>query len=125
MIPDTKKNFRFMLLATGAAAGIIIAMVDNFAFSGEVSPIVIVAMLLAATGTSGIIWRWQGWLVAVAAWLFDPLVHFIKHILGLPDTLHPNTYLSILMLAVFTFVVSAFGLGFGVLVRKITNVNLS
>ena len=121
MIPDTQKNFQFMLIATGAAAGMIIAMVDNFVFSGEISPIVIVAMLLAAAGTSGIIWRWQGWLVAGTAWLCDPLVHLMKHILGLPDTLHPNTYLSILMLTVLTFVISAFGLSIGVLVRKLTS----
>jgi len=36
------------------------------------------------------------------------LIHFVKHVLGLPDTLHPNTYGSILMLAVFSLVVCFF-----------------
>jgi hypothetical protein len=35
-------------LGIGLAAGIAIAAVDNFAFEGEVSPIIIVALLLAA-----------------------------------------------------------------------------
>ncbi|MCK7498355.1 MAG: hypothetical protein MZW92_52780 [Comamonadaceae bacterium] len=35
------------------------------------------------------------------------LAHVAKQVLGLPDTLHPATYLSILYLALFTLVVAA------------------
>ena len=41
-----------------------------------------------------------------------------KHALGLPDTLHPNTYLSILYLAAFTLVVAIIGTGCGLLVHR-------
>ena len=108
-------NKRF---AVGSGAGIVIACVDNFAFDGEVSPIIIVAMLIASTATFSGIWGHRGWTAALAAWTCVPLAHLMKHVLGLPDTLHPNTYTSILMLAVFTFVVTAIGTGIGMLIKK-------
>jgi hypothetical protein len=42
-----------------------------------------------------------------------------KRILSLPDTLHPNTYTSILMLAVFSLAVVAAGTGCGLLIRRL------
>lgn len=106
----------------GLVAGLAIAAVDNFAFGGEVSPIVIVAMLLAATATAGVIWDWRGWVAAAAAWICVPLAHLIKHLLDLPDTMQPNTYASILMLAAFTLAVATIGTGCGVLLRRLTAV---
>jgi hypothetical protein len=107
-------------VGVGLAAGAAIAAVDNFAFEGEVSPIVIVALLLAATATAGFLWGRHGPMAAIAAWVCVPLAHLIKHLLGLPDTLHPNTYASILMLAAFTLVVAAIGTGCGVLLGRLT-----
>ena len=85
--------------AVGLGVGIAIACVDSFAFGGEVSPIVIVALLIASTATFGGIWGRGGWPAAPAAWMCVPLAHLVKHVLGLPDTLQPNTYPSILMLS--------------------------
>jgi hypothetical protein len=45
--------------------------------------------------------------------------HLAKRILGLPDTLHPNTYASILMLAAFSFAVAVVGAGWGLVVRRL------
>ena len=101
----------------GFVAGAVIAYVDNFAFEGEVSPIVIVAMLLVATGMAGVLWGRQAWVVSAAIWVCIPLVHLMKHVLGLPNTLQPNTYASIVTLAMFTLVVSSVGTGGGVLLR--------
>lgn len=86
---------------------------------GEVSPIVIVALLIVAAATSGVIWGWLGWFVTVSAWICVPMAHLIKHLLGLPDTLNPNTYSSILMLALFSFVVSTIGLLGGDLLHRL------
>ena len=105
-------------LAVGFVAGLAIAYVDNFAFQGEVSPIVIVVMLVAIAITATSICGRHGWVMAGAAWMCLPLAHFIKHILGLPDTLHPNTYTSILMLATFTFVVTILGAAAGILIHR-------
>jgi hypothetical protein len=102
-------------LGAGLAAGAAIVWVDNFAFQGEVSPIVIVAMLLAATATAGTFWGVRGWVTVAAASACVPLAHLVKHVLGLPDTLQPNSYTSILYLAAFTLVVSAIGSASGVL----------
>ena len=107
-------------LGVGLAAGAAIVYVDNYAFEGEVSPIIIVAMLLAATATAGATWGRRGWVAAIAAWACVPLAHLAKHVLGLPDTLHPNTYASILLLAAFTLVVATVGTVCGVLVRRLT-----
>ncbi len=50
----------------------------------------------------------------------EPFIGFVvKHVLDLPDTLHPNTYASILYLAAFTLVVATVGTGCGVLVRRL------
>jgi hypothetical protein len=104
----------------GAVFGNIVVVVDNFAFEGEVSPIVIVAMLVVGTAVVGGLWGWRGWCASVIAWICVPTAHIIKHVLGLPDTLHPNTYASILLLAAFTFVISLLGTGIGVLLRRVT-----
>lgn len=102
-----------VLVGVGFAAGAAIAAVDNFAFGGEASPILIVAMLLAATGAAGVLWGRRAWVAAAVTWACIPLPHVLKHVLGLPDTPHPNTYASILMLAAFTLVVAAIGTGWG------------
>lgn len=107
-----------MRLAAGVVAGITIALVDNVAFGGEVSPIVIVALLVAATTTFGGAWGRAGWVPALAAWSCVPLAHLIKHVLGLPDTLQPNTYTSILMLAAFTLVVATVGAWIGTVLYR-------
>jgi hypothetical protein len=107
-------------IAVGIMAGLAIAAVDNFAFQGEISPIVIVILLLATTAMAGAIWGWHGWVTAIAAWACIPLAHVLKRVLGLPDTLQPNTFASILMLAGFSLVVAAIGFGCGVLIHGLT-----
>ena len=122
MIPENSPIRPSVLIGLGVASGMAIAAVDNLTFEGEVSPIIIVGMLFAVTATSGVTWDWRGWFVTAAAWVCVPLTHLVKHVLGLKDTLHPNTYPSILKLAAFTFVVSAVGIGCGVLLRRLIRV---
>lgn len=107
-------------LIVGLVVGGAIAYVDNIAFAGEVSPIVIVLLLLAAAIMAAAIWGQRGWVAIGALWLWVPLAHLIKHMLGLPDTLNPNTYTSILLLALFTLVVTVLGAGVGLLMRQWT-----
>ena len=105
------------MVGLAAVAGMAISAVDNFAFGGEISPIAIVGLLLLATACVGLEWSKGRWAAVVAVWVWLPSVHVFKHVLNLPDTLHPNTYPSIAMLAGFSFVVSLIGLGIGTLVR--------
>ena len=79
---------------------------------------VIVALVLAATGIAPAIWGWRGWVTAAAVWAGLPLAHLVKHIFDLPDTLQPSTYTSITCLAAFSLVGATAGKGFGMLVRR-------
>jgi hypothetical protein len=103
----------------GFIVGLVISLVDNLAFAGEVSPIVIVALLLTVTFAAGAKWGLQGWFTAAGMWICIPAAHLIKHVFDLPDTLHPNTYASILMLAAFSFAIAAIGLVCGALSRRL------
>jgi hypothetical protein len=105
-------------LGVGIAAGVAIAAMDNYAFAGEVSPIVIVGLLFAATAAAGAICGRGAWIAAAGVWACLPLAHLVKHVLRLPDTLQPNTYPSILKLAGFSLVVAMAGTGCGALARR-------
>jgi hypothetical protein len=105
-------------LVSGVLGGAAIAFVDNCAFEGEASPILVIALLFAATAASGAIWGRSAWMTVAVIWACVPLAHVVKHFFGLPDTLHPNTYTSILLLAAFTFAVAAVGTACGMLIRR-------
>lgn len=83
----------------GLAAGCGIAAIEAWAAGGHVSPVAIVALLLAAAAPM-------------------PAVHLTKHLLGLPDTLQPNTLDSVVMMALFALAVSGAGLSGGALLRQ-------
>ncbi len=106
-------------LVAALVAGAVITYVDNFAFEGEVSPIVIIALLLCSSAVAVGVWGRRGWIAAGIIWACVPSAHVVKHVLGMPDTLHPNTYTSILFLALFTLVVATIGAGCGALVRRL------
>jgi hypothetical protein len=103
----------------GVIVGAGIAALDNFAFGGEVSPIVIVGMLLFFGAAVGMIWGGRGAVAAAIAWVWLPTAHVLKHLMRLPDTIHPNNYASLLKLGAFTFVVTAIGLGLGLGFRRL------
>jgi len=103
----------FLRLGIGLLAGTAIAATDNLAFGGEVSPIVIVAIVVIFASAAGTVWGSRAILPITMAWVFLPVVHLVKHVFSMPDTIHPNTYASIVKLGVFSFAISAVGLGFG------------
>lgn len=67
-----------------------IAAVDNFVSGGEVSPIVMVGLLVVSCAVAGVVWGVRATLATVLIWIWLPMAHVIKHMLGLPDTL-PRT----------------------------------
>jgi hypothetical protein len=115
--PDVRRQ-PFLPLALALLAGAAIAGVDNLADGGEVSPLGIVVLLFVASAAIGAFCARRRWLYAAALWVWVPGAHLFKHALGLPDTIHPNTLRSILLLAAFTLAVTALGTGAGVLVRR-------
>lgn len=106
------------LAGIAAVAGIAISAVENFTFRGEISPIVIVALLLLATASLGIGWGIRAWPSVAAVWFWLPATHVAKHLMGMPDTLHPNTYPSIVALAGFSLIVCCLGFFAGAAVRN-------
>ncbi|MEZ5292792.1 MAG: hypothetical protein R2745_17050 [Vicinamibacterales bacterium] len=109
---------RAVPIAIGGGLGLAISAVDNLAAGGHVSPVVIVALLLAATAAIGGWAGWTAWPAALAVCLPVPGVHLVKHALGLPDTIQPNTYDSIAMMALFSAAVAGAGFVAGVLLRQ-------
>jgi hypothetical protein len=118
IVPPIDRQSTFAI-ACGFAAGVAIATVDNLASHGEVSPIVIVALLFLATLGCG--WRWgrRGCAASTIAWASVPGAHLVKHLLGFPDTLHPNTYRSIILLAAFTLIVAVVGTLCGIVINTL------
>jgi hypothetical protein len=55
---------------------------------------------------------------AAIAWACLPLAHVAKHVLGAPETLHPNAFASILKLAIFSLGVAGIARGIGLLLRS-------
>ncbi len=108
-----------MILGLAIAFGVAIAAVDNLALAGEVSPVVVVGMLLVATAIVGMLGSQRPWLPALAVWVWIPLAHLVKHVLGMRDTLQPNTYASITMLAAFSLIVALVGMACGGLIRRL------
>jgi hypothetical protein len=106
-------------LACGLVVGAGIASVDNILFEGEVSPIIIVSLLLATTFAAGAMWGRRSLVATVAMWAWVPAAHLTKRVLGLPDTLHPNTNISLLLLAIFTLAVAGVGTLCGCWVRNL------
>lgn len=107
------------LLGLAVAFGVAIAAVDNFALEGEVSPIVVVGMLFAATAIVGVLSPQRAWLAALAVWVWLPLAHLVKHVLGIRDTLRPNTYASIAALGVFAVIVALIGMACGIVAKRL------
>jgi hypothetical protein len=98
--------------------GIAIAAVDNFALGGEITPPVIILLLFISSAGTGALWGYRGWPSSLFIWLWLPLSHFVIHGLGLPDSIHPNTYMSIWKLAGFSLVITAIGMGCGGMVER-------
>lgn len=101
----------------GLVAGLAIGAVDLYAAGGHVPPVVIVALHLVACGAIGGLWGWAAWPAAIAVAAPLPAVHAIRHALGWPDTISPNTWDSIVMMALFALAVCGAGLAAGAVLR--------
>lgn len=80
-------------------------------------PVVIVALQILASGTIGGLAGWPAWPAAIAVASPLPAVHAIRHALGWPDTISPNTWDSIGMMALFALAVAGAGFAAGAVLR--------
>jgi NhaP-type Na+/H+ or K+/H+ antiporter len=112
-------------LAFGLLAGVAIAAVDRFALRGEVSPLVIIAMLLAAALLAGSLWGIRGWIAAIAMWVCVPGARSMEYALSRRDALEPNAFQSTVILAASTFAVTAIGFAIGLAIKRTGRRNTS
>lgn len=110
-------------IVIGLIIGLTISVIDNYAFKDELSPVVLVLMLLTVSGFSGLLFGWHGWFTVFIIWLFVPATNFIKYIFDLKSTLHPNTINSILKFTLFSFAITVIGFAIGVILRRFINQN--
>jgi hypothetical protein len=110
---------RRWLIGAAFLAGATISALDNWASGGEISPIVIVGVLLIVSAAAGILSGNRATAAVVVVWAWLPIPHFVKHALGLPDTIHPNTLASIFELGAFTLMVAAIGFAIGLGARRL------
>ncbi|MEO8467938.1 MAG: phosphotransferase [Gammaproteobacteria bacterium] len=103
-----------LVVVVGAA----IADLDNDALA-EIGPIVGPLSLLLATMTVVAISGLRGSAVAAVVWAFLPLTHMVKHVVGLPDTLQPDTYASISHLAAVSLGIAITGGALGMFLRGV------
>lgn len=82
------------------------------------SPIVVVAVLLAFSGVIAFAWNRRAMVPLLMLWAPLPVSHAVRMALGLPDTLHPDTVGSLIALAAFAMLVVAVGGSVGALLRK-------
>lgn len=101
----------------GLVAGLVISAVDLYAAGGHIPPVVIVALQILASAALGAAWGWAAWPAAIAVAAPLPAVHAIRHGLGWPDTITPNTWDSIVMMALFALAVAGAGFAAGAVLK--------
>jgi hypothetical protein len=122
-VPRTIYGDRAALLGLVCVAGVSISAVDNFLFGGEVTPILPVLLLLFGAIGVGCLRGTGKWFAIVLLWVWLPMAHVLKHMFDVRDTLQPNTYDSIAILAAFTLAVALSGLVIGIGLRRVLFAN--
>jgi hypothetical protein len=103
----------------GVLSGLLVAWLDVRAPWGDDSAKVVLLLWVAVTGPLGYLrprrpWRWA---LVVGPWL--PLTHLARHVLGMPDMIHPNTYATILLLFPVSVAACSLGAYGGALLRRV------
>jgi hypothetical protein len=109
---------RIIKYISAIVIGLFISALDNCAFGGEISPVIVIMLLFLFCAGMAFIVNTYAYLISIIIWIFLPLVHFINHLLGFTDSIQPNTYQSIFLLALVTFAVSQIGFVVGRIIRK-------
>ncbi len=98
--------------------GLCIVLVDLFADGGEISPAVVLLLLLIAGAIVGAIHSrlslWLALLISISL----PAVRLILHLLGYKTTLQPDTVASILMVGAVALCVASIGVLIGAVARR-------
>ncbi len=107
-----------MAYLTAIVLGLIIVCVDLFADRGEISPAVVLALLLGAGAIVGAIHKRFSVLLAVLTAVSLPGIHLALHLAGRKTTLQPDTVTSILMVGVVAVCAATIGVLIGAAARR-------
>jgi hypothetical protein len=108
-----------VVVAVASGLGILVGVIDQVAPFGDDSSKLTILLWLLASGSLGFVMPrrpWQ-WGTLVGPWL--TLIHLLVHALGLPDSIHPNTYAAILLLFPVSLAVCFVGAHGGALARRL------
>jgi hypothetical protein len=95
--------------ALAVALGLLVAWFDVAAPFGDDTEKGTIFLWLGSCGGLGVLqprrpWRWA---LLVGPWV--AVAHLVRHALGLPDSVHPNTYTTILLLVPVSLAVCLLG----------------
>jgi len=98
--------------------GFGIVFVDLFADGGEISPAVVLSLLLVAGAIIGVIHsRFSFWLALLIS-ISLPAVHLILHLRGYKTKLQPDTVASILLVGMVALCTACIGVLIGASARR-------
>jgi hypothetical protein len=99
-------------------SGLVIAALDRASFFGDDSAQFTVFLWLLASGLLGFTRPRRPWLWAVLIGPWLSLTNLVRHVLGLPGSVHPDTYTTILLLLPLSLAICSLGAYGGALARR-------
>jgi hydrogenase/urease accessory protein HupE len=98
--------------------GLLVAWFDVHIPFGDDTEKVTVLLWLVSSGVLGLLQPRQPWRWALLIGPWVAIVHGVRHALGIPDTMNPNTYATALILVPVSCVVCLIGAYCGALARR-------
>jgi hypothetical protein len=98
--------------------GLFVAWFDVRAPFGDDTSKGTVLLWLVFGGSLGFLWPRQSWRWAASLGPWVPAIHLLRHVWGLPDSINPNNYATILLLVPVSLAVCLIGSFGGSLLRN-------
>jgi hypothetical protein len=107
-----------LAIVIASISGLVIAALDRAAPFGDDSAKLTLLLWLLASGLLGFARPRRPWLWAVLIGPWLSLTNLVRHVLGLPGSVHPDSYRTILLLLPLSLAVCSLGAYGGALARR-------
>lgn len=107
-----------LICLTAIILGLVVVCVDLFADRGEISPAVVLVLILIAGAIVGAIHGRFSLVLAVLTAVSLPAIHLALHLAGRKTTLQPDTVTSILMVGLVAVCAATIGVLIGAAARR-------
>jgi hypothetical protein len=118
MIADRRAGITFACYVFAVLLGLLIAYLDIVSLFGDDSAKVTLLLLIVSSGLLGLIQPRRPWRWAVAIGMCLPVVHFLRHVLGLAESGNLKAYTGILILVAVSLAACLLGAFCGSWLRK-------